>query len=70
MCIISKERSAFCVQVEGMGEEIFSMSPIALQSRCKCVANEPNLMYGHSWPQHNSVDLNRRMTEQEETVKL
>ena len=32
MCIISKERIAFCVQVEGMQGEIFAASPIALQS--------------------------------------
>jgi len=32
MCIISKERIAFCAQVEGTRGEIFAASPIALQS--------------------------------------
>ena len=32
MCIISKERIAFCAQVEGLRGEIFAGSPIALQS--------------------------------------
>jgi hypothetical protein len=33
MCIISKERIAFCAQVEGTREESFTASPIAFQSR-------------------------------------
>ena len=33
MCIISKQRIAFCAQVEGTWGEIFTASPIALQSR-------------------------------------
>jgi hypothetical protein len=33
MCIISKERIAFCMQVEGTQGEILGASPIALQSR-------------------------------------
>jgi len=50
MCIISKKRIAFCAQVEGTRGEVFAASPIALQSRCKRVANEPIPTYGHSWP--------------------
>jgi len=50
MCIISKERIAFCGQVEGMRGVVFAASPIALQSRCKLVPSEPIPMYGHSWP--------------------
>jgi hypothetical protein len=57
MCIISKERIAFCAQVEGTRGEIFATSPIALQSRCMRVPNEPIPMYGHSWPQRQSVCL-------------
>jgi len=37
MCIISKERIALCAPVEGTRGEIFTASPIALQSRCKRV---------------------------------
>jgi hypothetical protein len=33
MCIISRERIAFCPQVEEAQGEIFAMSPIALQFR-------------------------------------
>jgi len=33
MCIISKERIAFCAQGEGTRGEMFAASPIALQSR-------------------------------------
>jgi hypothetical protein len=33
MCIISKDRVAFCAQVEGTQGEIFAKSPIALQYR-------------------------------------
>ena len=33
MCIISKERTALCAQVEGKRGEIFAASPITLQSR-------------------------------------
>jgi len=50
MCIISKERIAFCAQVEGTRGVVFAASPIALQSRCKRVPNEHIPMYGHSWP--------------------
>jgi len=50
MCIISKERIAFCAQVEGTRGVVFAASPIALQSRCKRVPNEPIPTYGHSWP--------------------
>jgi len=57
MCIISKERIAYCAQVEGMRGEIFAMSPIALQSRCMHVPTEPIPTYGHSWPQRQSVCL-------------
>jgi hypothetical protein len=48
---------AVCVQVEGTRGEIFAASPIALQSRCKRVPNEPIPMYVHSWPQRQSVRL-------------
>jgi len=37
--------------------EIFAASPMALQSRCKHVHNEPNPPYRHSWPQRQSVCL-------------
>jgi hypothetical protein len=57
MCIISKERIAFCQQVEGTRGEIVATSPIALQSRCMRVPNEPIPMYGHSWPQRQSLYL-------------
>jgi hypothetical protein len=33
MCIISKERIAFCAEVEGTRGEIFAVSPIVLQFR-------------------------------------
>jgi hypothetical protein len=45
---------AFRAQVVGMLRQIFVMSPIALQSKCKRVPNEPIPMYGHSWPQLQS----------------
>jgi len=50
MCIISKERIAFCPQEEGTRGVVFAASPITLQSRCKRVPNEPIPAYGHSWP--------------------
>ena len=50
MCIISEERIAFCAQVEETRGEVFAVSPIALQFRCKRVPNEPIPTYGHSWP--------------------
>jgi len=43
--------------VEWTWGEILTASPIALQSRCKCVLNEPIVTYGHSWPQCQSVCL-------------
>jgi len=55
MCIISKERIAFCAQLEGTRGEIFTTSPIAFQSQCKRVPNEPIPTYGNSWPQWQSV---------------
>jgi len=36
------------LNVEGTRGEIFASSPIALQSRCKRVPNEPIPTYGHS----------------------
>jgi len=57
MCIISKEKIAFCAQVEGTQEEIFAALLIALQSRWKRIPNEPIPTYGHSWPQRLSVHL-------------
>jgi hypothetical protein len=50
MCIISKERIAFCGEVEGMCGLVFAASPIAFHSRCKRVPNEPIPTYGHNWP--------------------
>jgi hypothetical protein len=50
MCIFSKQWIAFCTQVEGTRGEVFEVSPIALQSRYKCVPNGPIATYGHSWP--------------------
>jgi hypothetical protein len=50
MCIISKERIAFCAQVEGTRGVVFAVSPITLQSRCKRVPNETISTYGQSWP--------------------
>jgi len=50
MCIISKKRIAICEQVGGMRGEVFAASPMALQSWCKCMPNEPSPTYGHSWP--------------------
>jgi hypothetical protein len=38
MCMVSKERIAFCAQVERTRGEIFAASPIALQSRI--ISNE------------------------------
>ena len=49
MCIISKERIAFCTLVEGTHGVVFAASPIALQFRCKRVPNEPIPRYGYSW---------------------
>jgi hypothetical protein len=57
MCIISKERIAVGVQVEGTRGEIFAMTPIALESRCMRVPNEPIPTYGHGWPQRQTVSL-------------
>ena len=57
MCMISKKRIALCVQVDGALGAIFVASPIALQSQCLCGPNEPNMTYGHSWPQPQSVRL-------------
>jgi len=57
MCIISKERIAFRMQVEGTQGEIFAMAPIALQSWCKRIPSETIPMYGHSWPQRQMVHL-------------
>ena len=51
MCIISQVRVAFGTPAEGTRGEICTASPIALQSRCKRVPNEPILTYSHSWPQ-------------------
>jgi len=50
MCIISKERIAFCAQVEGTQGEVFPASPITLQCRRKRVPNESIPKNGHSWP--------------------
>jgi len=50
MCIIIKERITFGAQVEGTQGEVFAASPIAVQSQCKRVPNEPIPTYGHSWP--------------------
>jgi len=58
MCIFIEERFAVCAQVEGTQGEIFTMSLIALQSRCMCVPNEPILMSGYSWPQRQSARSN------------
>ena len=41
---------ALCAQVEGTRADVFAVSPIALQSRCKRMPNEPIPTYGHSWP--------------------
>jgi len=71
MCIMIKERIAFCAQVEGRRGEIFSVSPIALQSQCKEVTTEPSPTYCHSWPQRRSDHLNLetdRMRRDSETV--
>jgi len=43
------------LNVEGTRGEIFAASPIAMQSRCKHVPNEPIQTYSHSWPQCQSV---------------
>ena len=55
MSIISKERVAFCTQVEGTQGDIFSASRIALQSWFKRVPNEPIPTFGHSWPPRQIV---------------
>jgi len=57
MRISSKERIAFCAQVEETRGEIFAVSPIALQSWCKRVPNEPIPTDCHSWPQRQSDHL-------------
>jgi len=54
MCIISKEKIEFCVEVEETWGDIFAASPIALQSRCQRVPNAPITSYGQNWPQHQS----------------
>jgi len=54
---ISDKRIEFCAQVEGTGGEMFPVSPIALQSRCNSVPNEPIPTFGHSWPQQQSVRM-------------
>ena len=43
------------LNVEGTRGDISAASPIAWQSRCKRVPNEPIPTYGHSWPQCQSV---------------
>ena len=43
------------LNVEGTRGEISAASPIALQSRCWRVPNEPIPTYGHSWPQRQTV---------------
>jgi len=55
--IISKERIEFCAQLEGTWGEIFAASPIALQSWCKYIPNDPIPKYGRRWPQRQSVHL-------------
>ena len=45
------------LNVERTQGEIVAPLPIALQSRCKRVRNEPIPTYGHSWPQRQSVCL-------------
>jgi hypothetical protein len=50
MCLIVKERIALGTQVEGTRGEVFAASPIAFQSRCKRVPNEPIPTDGPSWP--------------------
>jgi len=50
ICKLSTERIAFCAQVEGTRGEVFAVSHIALQFRCKRVPNKPIATYGHSWP--------------------
>jgi len=57
MCIISKERIGFCTQGERMRGEVFTASPIASQSECKCVPNEWIPTWRHSWPQRQRVCL-------------
>jgi len=55
MCIFSKERNAFCMQVDGARGEIFMASPITLEFGSKCVPTEPISTYGHGWSQRQSV---------------
>jgi len=43
MCMIGKQRIEFCTKVEGTQGVIFATTPIALQSRCKGMPNEPIL---------------------------
>jgi hypothetical protein len=40
MCIMSKERIAFCALLQGTRGVVFAASPIALQSGCKREPNE------------------------------
>ena len=49
MCMISKERIAFCARVERTQGEVFTASPIALQSLCKRVPNEPIPLCCRRW---------------------
>jgi hypothetical protein len=65
MSIISKERTAFCVQVEGTRGEVFALPPIALQFRYKRVPNDPIQPYAHSWPstRESLVKIGDRQSE-------
>jgi len=54
---ISKERIAFCAQVDRTRGEISAASPITLQSQCKHEPKEPILPYGQSWPTRQGVHL-------------
>ena len=43
------------LNVEGTRCDTFAEAPIVLQFQCKRLPNEPNPMYGQSWPQHHSA---------------
>jgi hypothetical protein len=65
MWIISKEKIAFCAQVEGMRGATFAASPISLQSQCKCRPNESIPKSGHRSPStpECSCEIGERQSE-------
>jgi hypothetical protein len=55
--IIQNQGIAFCAQVDGTRGEVCAVPPISLQSQWTCLPTESCQIYGHSWPQRQSVCL-------------